>query len=209
MKGTGTRIARNPETGKTYNVPSDMTYEEWKKKQDELYGEGFIDLERKKVYNEKADKKQYERYKEVLGKNAPTTFKDFQKIKYEGEWTFFYEYFKSIKRGELTTLSNFDLYKEIGLKIDSILVNKTTQNGIIITGKSYHFIARTIGSVFQRRSGVSVEDTLDAVLHPLTIDAVINNKNGQSQRFKGKSCFVTINPSTGVLIQVNPCKGVK
>ncbi len=32
MAGVGTRIARNPETGKTYNVPSDMTYEQWKKK---------------------------------------------------------------------------------------------------------------------------------------------------------------------------------
>ncbi len=29
MAGVGTRIARNPETGKTYNVPSDMTYEQW------------------------------------------------------------------------------------------------------------------------------------------------------------------------------------
>ncbi len=88
MKGAGTRIARNPETGKTYDVPSDMTYEEWKKKQDELYGEGFIDLERKKVYNEKADKKQYDRYKNLLGKdNVPKSFEEFQTVKYEGDYS--------------------------------------------------------------------------------------------------------------------------
>lgn len=31
MEGLGERAARDPETGKTYYVPSDMTYKEWKK----------------------------------------------------------------------------------------------------------------------------------------------------------------------------------
>ena len=35
MKGIGERFARDPETGKTYTVPKDMTYKEWKAKQDE------------------------------------------------------------------------------------------------------------------------------------------------------------------------------
>ncbi|MBR2742546.1 MAG: hypothetical protein IKD89_03060 [Clostridia bacterium] len=45
----GERAARDAEGG-TYYVPADMTYEQWKKKQDEKYGESFIDRERKKAY---------------------------------------------------------------------------------------------------------------------------------------------------------------
>ncbi len=35
MKGISTRFARDVKTGKAYEVPNDMTYSEWKKKQDE------------------------------------------------------------------------------------------------------------------------------------------------------------------------------
>ena len=45
----GERAARDAD-GKTYYVPDDMKYPEWKKKQDEKYGESFIDRERKKAY---------------------------------------------------------------------------------------------------------------------------------------------------------------
>ena len=43
MKGVGERFARDPETGKTYTVPRDMTYKEWKAKQDAKYGANTVD----------------------------------------------------------------------------------------------------------------------------------------------------------------------
>ena len=43
MKGLSTRFARDVKTGKAYEVPNDMTFAEWKKKQDEKYGEGTVD----------------------------------------------------------------------------------------------------------------------------------------------------------------------
>ena len=76
------RAARDVETGETYYVPSDMTYKDWKKSQDALYGDGTVDKKRKMSYNESADKMQFSRYKELIGVDAPKSFKDFQKIKY-------------------------------------------------------------------------------------------------------------------------------
>lgn len=83
-------------------------------------------------------------------------------------------------------------------------MGKITSNGITITGKSEHFIALTIGSVEQRRNGVSIAEALDTITHPERVDSVRVNKNGKSQRFIGKTVAVTINPDTGTLIQSNP-----
>lgn len=79
----GERAARDVKTGKTYYVPADMKYEQWKEQQDAEYGAGTVDRERKKTYNKSADKKQFERYKEALRELAPKSFTDFQRLKYE------------------------------------------------------------------------------------------------------------------------------
>lgn len=57
-----------------------MTYAEWYKK----YVEGDPDVlaQEKAEKNYSSDKKQYERYKEILGKDAPKTFAKFQDMKY-------------------------------------------------------------------------------------------------------------------------------
>ena len=77
------RAARDPKTGKPYTVPADMTYSEWKKSIDEKYGAGTWEKERKKVANRSADRKQFEKYKAVLGpKGMLNTFDKFQELKY-------------------------------------------------------------------------------------------------------------------------------
>ena len=81
MKGLGTRAARRKD-GTSYEVPDDMTYTEWKKTQDEKYGEGTVDTVRKMNYNKSEDQKQYDKYKKVLGKEATKKLEDFQNIKY-------------------------------------------------------------------------------------------------------------------------------
>lgn len=81
-----TRWARDPETGKAYEVPMSMTYEEWKKKQHEISGIDSVEIARKKLYNRAADIKQMEKYQARLGKkNVPETLDAFQKIKYNGD----------------------------------------------------------------------------------------------------------------------------
>jgi len=187
----GERAAKDA-NGKTYYVPANITYKEWKKR-------FIIDAATEK------DKELYIKYKSILGLNSPDDIENFLKIRYnEKEWELFKAYAKSIQSGELTPLADFNTYKDISDKIDSILIGTTTANGIKIKSKSNHYIARSIGSVEQKRNGVKPEDALQALTNPVEIYPVKTLKNGKSQRFRGSNCIVTINPDTGNLIQVNP-----
>lgn len=81
------RAARDPETGKTIYV-DDMSYTEWKDKFVKENGQEAWDYYEKSAKNMTADKEQYKRYKAVLGKNAPKSLEEFQKLKYtnSSEW---------------------------------------------------------------------------------------------------------------------------
>ena len=74
------RVARDPETGKTYMVPADMTYKQWHKQ----YVEKNPDkrLAERKQRNKKTDNEQFQRYRKILGKDAPETLDSFQTMKY-------------------------------------------------------------------------------------------------------------------------------
>lgn len=74
------RVARDPGTGKTYEVPADMTYKQWH----EQYVEKNPDkrLAERKQRNKKTDNEQFQRYRKILGKDAPETLDYFQTMKY-------------------------------------------------------------------------------------------------------------------------------
>lgn len=109
------RRARDPETGKTYTVPGNMNYNEWYKKNVvNKYGEQKAESFEKMIKNKASDKKQLERYKEVLGKESPKTFKDFQELKYNNS-----EEYNNLK----------DLYKEVHWQV------KAQEN--IVTGSEH------------------------------------------------------------------------
>lgn len=77
------RRARDPETGKSYLVPGNMNYQEWYDKfVVNKYGKDKAEVFDKMIKNKASDKKQLEKYKEVLGKESPKTLKDFQELKY-------------------------------------------------------------------------------------------------------------------------------
>lgn len=75
------RAARDPETGKTVYV-DDMSYTEWKERFIKGKGQQDWDYYEKSTKNKSNDMKLYERYKAVLGKNAPKSLEEFQKLKY-------------------------------------------------------------------------------------------------------------------------------
>lgn len=83
MEGLGERYARDAVTDERFKVPKDMTYKQWKAKQDEAHGPGTVDKIRKMKYNIDVDDTQYTDYKSRLGAEAPKTFEDFRKLKYD------------------------------------------------------------------------------------------------------------------------------
>lgn len=82
LKGVQRR-ARDPSTGQTYLVPADMTYQQWYDKHVvNQYGEDQATVMKKEVVNKAGDKSQYQRYRDVLGKDAPKSFSAFREMKY-------------------------------------------------------------------------------------------------------------------------------
>ena len=155
-----------------------------------------------KKNNESADRKLWEKYKSEFGDNVPETFSKFQSLKYNsGNWDEYQDYIKALKSGELSALADFSLYQDTSREIDEKLVGLITADGIQITGKSKHFISRIIGSVEQRRSGVSIENAKKAILSPTEIK---KRPNGSHQYILEYTCDVSVNPDTGNLIQTNP-----
>lgn len=83
------RRAVDSESGKDYKIPADMTYEQWyKEKVIDRYGQDQAEVMKKKIINKASDKKQHERYRDVLGDGVPATFDKFQNLKYNNseEW---------------------------------------------------------------------------------------------------------------------------
>lgn len=82
------RRAYNHETGKCELVPASMTYNDWYKKY--VKGKQKAETQEKAIKNKSSDKEQYKRYQEVLGKDAPKSFTNFQELKYNNldKWEF-------------------------------------------------------------------------------------------------------------------------
>lgn len=83
MDGIGGRYARDAVTGERFKVPKDMTYEQWRAKQNELYGAGTVEKLRTMSYNESADQEQLKKYQKLLGKKGSLRgIEAFQNLKY-------------------------------------------------------------------------------------------------------------------------------
>lgn len=82
------RRARDPVTGKTYLVPADMSYEQWRQSIVDKHGQDRIEVLEKQIRNKAADKRQYEEIKALIGPDAPKSFSKFQELKYNkvDEW---------------------------------------------------------------------------------------------------------------------------
>ena len=78
------RVARDPVTGRSYEVPAGMKFEQWHKKFVEDNPKAV--LVEKKWKNRHGDNKQYAQYKQKLGaENIPKTLDEFQEVKYTNE----------------------------------------------------------------------------------------------------------------------------
>lgn len=204
------RRAYDPKTGRTETVPANMTYDQWYKKY--VKGNAQAEAEEKSVQNAASDKKQYERYREILGKDAPKRFADFQEMKYNEpeKWELFKTYTHSVDKGMISPLSGFKNYQKIYGEINKNVVGIKTSEGTTVTGQSKHFMERVIGTMKdpktgRSRSGVTVEGIRDALEKPVKVFPVRTDPRGEkSQKYIGRNGTVSINPDKGSLIQCNP-----
>lgn len=74
------RRARNPETGKNEFVPASTNYKQWYKQN--VANNPKAQAAEKAIKNLAADRKQYAKYREIIGKNAGKSLADFQDMKY-------------------------------------------------------------------------------------------------------------------------------
>lgn len=87
------RRSRDPATGKSKTIPGNMTYQQWYDQN--VKGNPEAELSEKMIKHRVSDRKQYEKYKKVLGKYVPDSLDSFQKMKYTDseKW----EYTKGLK----------------------------------------------------------------------------------------------------------------
>ena len=189
--GAGERAARDAVTGETYYVPGDMTYAEWKAKQDALHGAGTVDRERKKAYNESKDREQWGAYRERLGDEAPSKFSDFQTIKYSNDSEYhdlvgYYRYKgenpDSDKRFWMAHNAMKNLYDEGKIRATGTLVAPPV--GIVPLKPNAHAKARFV------ERGITmkwVRDTVDSA------DFALKQRKGTQYAFYTNEGFVVLN----------------
>lgn len=154
--------------------------------------------------------------------NSIETLAKYYDVKYTNSprYALLQRYSEDVKSGWISPLVGFDGYERMYNRIQSEIVGRRTSNGILITGQSRHFTQRVVGTMIDpkkfrndlqiiRRSGVEVDDIIDALFAPgASIRTYTRRDGAKSMRFKTTSCMVTVNPDTGNLIQVNLSRGV-
>lgn len=135
----GERAARDPVTGKTCYVDGNMKYKDWYKENVANNPEALA--EENKVKNKASDKKQYEKYGEVLGKEVPKSFDKFQELKYNDvkEWNKLKQLYNDTNNGKVWLKAEFSSQKKFDEHIEKHL--KEYGN---ITENDYLKIARKL-----------------------------------------------------------------
>ena len=179
-----TRSARDPETGRLYEVPADMTYEEWKKSLDKERGAGYVDKRRRMAANETADREQYDRYLKVLGKkNLPKTFDKFQDLKYNRSdvWSFVkldYERQTALIKDPSLKLPNAEKATADDRKFTNYLFNPENSDG---WGKGQAFISR-LGYHKDNYEGLKMEIIEKSKRYPATLKKTDKFGNSYEQK---------------------------
>lgn len=96
-------------------MPKNMTYEEWYDQQVAEHGPGYVETERQKAYNVKADAEQFARYADRLGADAPADLDAFQEMKYRdpAAWSDLKSFYSYKGRVPEAARDDFTLYKKI------------------------------------------------------------------------------------------------
>ncbi len=148
---------------------------------------------------------QYASYEANLGKNMVSKSEFTRIMSDRSEKKLFTHYSEAVKRGDVSPLADYGMYQKTAMELQDKCVGLVTSNGVKLKRRSLHCIDRVIGSVEQRRSGITVDDVVKALTSPeAEVRPVRYSKTAASQKFIYRNAEVTINPITKTLIQVNP-----
>ncbi|CDI40588.1 Phage head morphogenesis protein, SPP1 gp7 family [Tepidanaerobacter acetatoxydans Re1] len=201
------RRARDPVTGRTYLIPADMDYKEWYQKYVvDKYGQDQAEVMKKKILNKVSDKKQYEKYKEVLGKDMPNSFDKFQDLKYN-----------DIKKWEQT--KSFYKQKIDGWIPDNMTIKIWSNNKNAIDWQAIDFAPKKFKDHYQRHSSdfgnitekeysVMAKDLLNSKITG-DIDG-FTTKQGYIFRYdKSNNSFAVARPDGVIATFFKPDKGLE
>lgn len=113
------RRARDTETGKNYSVSGNTSYKDWFTEQEKKHDADKIEILQNKVKNLSYDKKQLERYSNILGKeNVPKNIEAFQEMKYNdsNEYELLKDLYKGTKSGRILQ-ERYDYIDNTGKKL--------------------------------------------------------------------------------------------
>lgn len=148
---------------------------------------------------------EYKKHESNLGTNMVSKT-DFSRIMADkSEKKLFTHYSNAVKRGDVSPLADYKLYRKTAMELQDKCVGLVTSNGVKLEKRSLHCIDRVIGSIEQRRSGITVDDVVKTLTaQDAEVRPVRYSKTAASQKFIYRNAEVTINPVTKTLIQVNP-----
>lgn len=148
---------------------------------------------------------EYKKHESNLGTNMVSKT-DFSRIMADkSEKKLFTHYSDAVKRGDVSPLADYKLYRKTAMELQDKCVELVTSNGVKLEKRSLHCIDRIIGSIEQRRSGITVDDVVKTLTaQDAEVRPVRYSKTAASQKFIYRNAEVTINPVTKTLIQVNP-----
>lgn len=153
------------------------------------------------------DYKQLQSYREELGRaSLPKTLENYQKIVYnKSDKDNLDHYIAARRNGSVSAVVGFSDWHEMDTRLRTAFVGRIAANGVKITAVSKHFVDRAIGSVSQRRSGISLSNLKRAIAEGTPLPIETRKDGRQSQKIiLSEVCEITINPKTGELIQCNP-----
>lgn len=179
---TNIKRAARDKDGNTVYV-NDMSYKEWKEKFVKEKGQDTWDYYEQSTKNKNTDMKQYKKYKSVLGKNAPKSLKEFQKLKYLDHES--YRYVKLDYKRRNTLLENPELKLPNSNK--AIVDDKKFSGYLFNTENSVGFAK---GKAFTSRLGydiINYKDLQKEIIYSASrYPAVFKDNNGYGNRYEQK-----------------------
>ena len=155
------RNAYDPETGRTIKVSANMTYKEWYKQ----YVKGKPKAEAQE--NAAKDRRQFDAYQKVLGKDMPKHFADFQEMKYNKpeKWEQLKELKRYFEKNPENTKADYKVgktLKDSGIKgvpkvnPEKIDVSDYTYDTNHINAERAHMVSREEAESFIKKSAISL-----------------------------------------------------